>query len=218
MQKGKPFVQCKPQKAARSAVIEQLGVFLGCSGRCCGVGPCPLGNRSLLLPLPLQSSQGNHRLCSGNLFLESTCGHIIQATPAGSLELSGQQQMLCTFLWPWRTEIAVDHYFFCRDSSIACSSSVGGSFLTCACLPCLGGIEKSSLFLGRLSECHHSLQSGSTVLFMQFISQSPVIRKAKLIAFCGGAGWSVLSLALVCWVKLPRGCAGRQGVAEGGFA
>lgn len=78
----------------------------------------------------------------------------------------------------------------------------------------MGGIGKSSLFPGRLSECHHSLQSGSTVLFMQFISQSPVIRRAKPIVFYGGAGWFVLSLALVCRVKLPRGYARRQGVTR----
>lgn len=61
MQKGKPFVQGTAQKAARPAVIEQLGVFLDAVGvlkvpwcRCSGVGPCPTGSRSLLLLLPLQ--------------------------------------------------------------------------------------------------------------------------------------------------------------------
>lgn len=49
-------------------------------------------------------------------------------------------------------------------------------------------------FPWQASECHHSFQSGSTVLLMQFISQTPAIRKAEPIVLCGGAGWSVLFL------------------------
>lgn len=44
-------------------------------------------NGSLLLLLPLQ-----------NPFCDVTCGRVIWAIPAGSLELSGQQQTLCTLL------------------------------------------------------------------------------------------------------------------------
>lgn len=142
-------------------------------------------------------------------FFDATCGHVIWAIPVGSLELSGHQQplgewqqMLCTSFLPWSTRIAVEHYSFHRASAIACSQYVGDSYellsgnlawyklhffwpmLVCHAWDELGKAAFS------LAGCLNAitLQSGSTVLFMQFISQPPVIRKAKPIVFCGGAG------------------------------